>query len=214
MPRTDTVTTTVYTFDELSDEAKEKARDKWRENHLDYEWWDAVYNWADEVFKIIGIQSDDYVKCMGGKMRRKGPDIRFSGFCSQGDGACFEGSYSYTKGAAKAIRKDYPKEEELHRIVDELQALQRRHFFKLKARVRHTGHYHHSRSVEIEVFKEGYDYSGADDVHEEVSDLMRDLMDWIYEKLEQEHDYLLSDECIDESIRSNEVEFTEDGSRY
>lgn len=39
-------------------------------------------------------------------------------------------------------------------------------------------------------------------------------MRWIYKKLEQEHDYLLSDECVEENIKCNEVEFTEDGSVY
>ena len=123
--RDDTVITTVYTFDELSDRAKEKARDWYRERRaLDYGWWECTYEDVDNIFKIIGITSDDYVKCMDGTMRRKGPDIRFSGFSSQGDGACFEGSYNYKKGALKAIRAYAPKDEELHRIVRELQELE------------------------------------------------------------------------------------------
>ena len=32
--------------------------------------------------------------------------------------------------------------------------------------------------------------------------------------LTKEVDYLMSDEQVDESIRANEYEFTEDGSRY
>jgi len=211
--REDTVTTTVYKFSELSDAAKEKARNKWREAALYDSWWEYIYEWADEVFKAIGITSDDYVKCMDGKMRRKGPDIRFSGFSSQGDGACFEGSYSYAKGALKAVKAAAPKEEELHRIASELQDLQRRHFYKLSAQMRHMDMYCHSRSVEIEVYEDGL-YDVSEDVTEAISELMRDIMDWIYAKLEQEHDYLLSDECVDESIGYAEVEFTEDGSLY
>lgn len=32
--------------------------------------------------------------------------------------------------------------------------------------------------------------------------------------LEKEYEYLLSDECVDESIEANEYEFTEDGFRF
>lgn len=214
MPRTDTVTTTVYKFDELSDEAKEKARNWWREGGLDYDWWDSVYDDCDTIFKIIGITSDKMTKRMDGTIRRSGPCIWFSGFSSQGDGACFEGSYSYAKGAGKAIRKHAPEDTELHRIVDELQDLQSRHFYKLSATVNHSGHYYHKHCTEIEVYKDGDDYNVPADLHEGVSDLLRDLMRWIYRQLEEEYEYLNSDESVDETIRANEYEFTENGERY
>ena len=47
-----TITKTVYTFDELSDDAKEKARAWYRDGALDYEWWDATY----EDAKTIGLK--------------------------------------------------------------------------------------------------------------------------------------------------------------
>jgi len=43
------ITTTVYTFDELSDKAKDKARDWYRDGALDYEWWDSTYEDAENV---------------------------------------------------------------------------------------------------------------------------------------------------------------------
>lgn len=212
--REDTVVTKVYTFDELSDEAKEKAREWWREFALYDKWWDDVYGIADEVFKALGITSDKMTKRMDGSMRRSGPCIWFSGFSSQGDGACFEGTYSYAKGAAKKLKELFPHDEELQRIAKELQDLQSRHFYKLSAAVKHSGHYYHKHCTDIEVYIDGDDYNVAADLHEGISDLLRDVMDWIYEKLEAEHDYLLSDECVDENIHINEYEFTEDGNLY
>ena len=44
-----TITTTVYEFDELSDDAKEKAREWYRAGALDYDWWDAVYEDARQA---------------------------------------------------------------------------------------------------------------------------------------------------------------------
>lgn len=210
MPRTEEIT--IYTFDELSDEAKEKARDWWREGGLDYDWWDSVYDDCDTIFKIIGITSDKVVKTMEGATRRIGPCIWFSGFSSQGDGACFEGSYCYAKGAGKAIRKYAPKDEELHRIVDDLTTVQMRNGYKLEARLKHVGPYHHEHSVQIDVFKDGDDAS--DKAREAVRDALRDLMRWVYRQLKEEHDYLNSDESVDENIRANEYDFTEDGNRY
>ena len=34
---------TKFTFAELSESAKSTARDKWRENDLDYEWWEQCH---------------------------------------------------------------------------------------------------------------------------------------------------------------------------
>lgn len=210
MPRTEEIT--IYKFDELSDKAKEKARDWYRESMLTDDWWDGVYEWADEVFKIIGITSGKYVKTMNNTMRRTGPAIYFSGFNSQGDGACFEGSYVHLSGAPEKLRAEYPTEETLHKIADELQAVQARHGYQLSATSQHLGRHCHEHSVLISVFADG-DYA-EEDVAEEVRKCMRDLMRWIYDKLEQEQDYLLSDEYVDESIRANEHEFEADGSLY
>lgn len=47
-----TISTDVYTFDELNDEAKEKAREWAREFVCDYDWWDCIY----EDAKNIGLE--------------------------------------------------------------------------------------------------------------------------------------------------------------
>jgi len=47
-----TIETTVYTFDELSDEAKERARDWWCASYPLGEWWDCTY----EDAKMIGLK--------------------------------------------------------------------------------------------------------------------------------------------------------------
>jgi hypothetical protein len=44
-----TITKTIYQFDELSDQAKEKARDWWRGLLCYDEWWQSVYEDAEQV---------------------------------------------------------------------------------------------------------------------------------------------------------------------
>src|SRR5690606_33296995 len=123
MPRV--METTVYTFDELSDKAKEKARDWYRDGQLDYDWWDSVYEMAQTAGWILGIEMDHKTKNV--------PAIYFSGFSSQGDGACFEGTYKYKAGWRKALKAEFGGES-LPALLDigfSLQATQKRAFYKL-----------------------------------------------------------------------------------
>jgi len=191
--------TTVYKFDELDDDAKEKARKWYRSGGFDYEWWDCVYEDAKECAKLIGIDIDR---------------IYFSGFYSQGDGACFEGNYGYKKGGAKALKQHAPKDKELANIADGLQELQRKNFYSLSASVRHRGHYHHEMCTEFSIENTRHAYGDVDsDTEESLKDLLRDFMRWIYRRLEAEWEYLNSDASVDESIEANEYDFEEDGTR-
>jgi tRNA A37 threonylcarbamoyladenosine dehydratase len=94
----------------------------------------------------------------------------------------------------------------LHAIADTLADVQRRNFYRLTASVSHSGHYYHEHCTRIEVAD-----CAADD-EDTIAEALRDLMRWIYKSLEAEHDYLMSDECVDETIRANEYVFDENGS--
>ena len=208
------VETNVFQYDELDDRAKERAREWYSrpvfEDSCD---WEFVYEDAAEVADILGIDlRQRRVQLMGGGHRYE-PSIYFSGFWSQGDGACFEGTYRYAKGATKKIREYAPQDKELHRIADELQAVQRKHFYHLIASMNHTGHYCHSGCMSVEVEHNEDRYRDIGDAEEEITQLMRDFADWIYDRLESEYDYQTSDEAVEEAIRANEYEFDEEGER-
>ena len=208
------VETNVFQYDELDDRAKERARE-WYSRHVfeDSCDWEFVYEDAAEVANILGIDlRQRRVQLMGGGHRYE-PSIYFSGFWSQGDGACFEGTYRYAKGATKKIREYAPQDKELHRIADELQAVQRKHFYHLIASMNHTGHYCHSGCMSVEVEHNEDRYRDIGDAEEGITQLMRDFADWIYDRLESEYDYQTSDEAVEEAIRANEYEFDEEGER-
>ena len=203
------IQTPVFKFSELSDKAKARAREWYRQGALDYEWYDAVYEDAATIADILGIdlRTRKYT-FQNGTVKHNGTNIGFSGFWSQGDGAHFEGTYKYAKGAPKAIKKHAPKDAELLRIAEALQKIQSQYFYKLAATVKHRGHYQHENCTDILVYHTD-DY--RDVPEDDIIELLRDFMRWIYSQLEKEHDCLNSDEQVDEAIQANEYEFTENG---
>lgn len=210
-----TIEKTIYTFAELSDNAKERARDWWREGvTMDHDW-SHMYDDFERVADILGIDfKTKSVPLMGGGTRQD-PCIWWSGFWSQGDGACFEGTYSYAKGSRAKIREYAPQDAKLHRIADDLFVAQRRNFYRLDAMVRHSGRYYHEHSVSIDVeaMHDG-DRNVPADAEKAVEDALRDFCRWMYRQLEAEYEYQMSDESVDEMLEANAYEFTEEGTVY
>ena len=192
-----TNTVMTYTFDELDDEGKQTAINNYRDGNLDYDWWEFVYEDATAIGTLMGIDIDK---------------IYFSGFWSQGDGACFEGDYSYAKGSVKAIKAYAPLDKELHQIALDLSKVQRPTFYELSATVKQQGHYMHELCTDITVYDGTSDFCYAtDDQEEGVKEALRSFMQWIYSSLEKGHDWLNADEQIIESIEANEHVFLANG---
>ena len=130
-------------------------------------------------------------------------NIQFSGFSSQGSGACFEGSYSYMPDAVVKMEA-YCNDEELIRIAKELALLQitRRllSLAPLTANITTSGNYSHSGCMRVDVNSDDendeHDQVG-EDLEDDVTQLFRDFADWIYRTLETEHDWLCADEQVD-----------------
>jgi hypothetical protein len=234
-PMSRIVTKTVYRFDELSDEAKEKAREWYREGNLDHDWWDGVYDMWTKALNQIGFS-----------------DVRiyFSGFSSQGDGACFvaridiEAVLSFMsteRTASESISFDGENEDYLGWVIHEIGFVPEPKFARLLSLVdyfceygpiTHTGRYHHEQSVsysvdmDLPVVSDGCDKEGWTiyvPQHKRIGNLLRefresleelrvDLCMAIYKTLENEYEFLQSDEVIDESMEANEYEFDEDGN--
>ncbi|WP_199260355.1 antitoxin of toxin-antitoxin stability system [Paracoccus binzhouensis] len=209
------IETTVYRLGELSDAAKKKARVWYREGGFDYDWYDAVYEDFQRIAEILGIRLKTRTVRLMGRGSRQEPCIWFRGFWSQGDGACWEGFYSYRKSAPTIIRSYAPQDTTLHGIADALQAIQRRNFYQLRAEVSHRGHYYHEYCMAISVERDSPTYQDmTPDAEEIVSEALRDLARWLYRQLEREYDYLSSDEAVDETILANGFTFTETGRRF
>ena len=213
MPRI--VETTVFHLDELSERARETARAWYREAAAGDDWHECVFDDFEAICAILGVRlTTRSVRLFGGGTRQK-PCIWFTGFASQGDGACFEGNYGFAKGATKAIRTHAPQDSELHRIADALQAIQRRNFYQLRADVSQRGRGCHEYSMSIAVERDSPNNQQMTvDAEDTVTEALRDLARWLYRQLEREYEYQTSDTVTDEAILANEYTFTGDGRRF
>lgn len=202
-----TKTINLFTFNELSDSAKEKARNWWREGSNDDTFWsECVIDEAKEEGRNMGLDIDK---------------VYFRGFWSQGDGACFEGTWHACDVKAGETAKDWgdsPATKEVRRIAAEFEETAK-NFPNASFSVKHRGHYSHEFCTDFNVSL-GEDEDNGSISQEEwsraESDLIetaRDYMRWIYKQLEKEYEYQNSDEVIDELLESNGYTFREDGER-
>lgn len=214
--------TKVYQFDELSASAKEKARDWFREfeseNFADFAA-DSVIDDAVTIAKILGIElKQREVKTVGGKVRYE-PCIYWEGFSTQGSGANFEGRYV---GAPDGVQKlsehignTSDGDKTLRRIASGLAEIQSRYGWRASLSITTSGNYSHSHSMRFEDC--AWDDADLPEMSqadaEALADLLRQFANWIYSQLESEYAYRMEDEQIEDGIRANEYEFTEDGKR-
>ena len=175
------------------------------------DWWDSVYADFENICKIIGVYVNN-------------DEPSFSGFASQGDGASFTGTYrayafdmrageqhNFYELAPAEIRAHAPEDEELHRIADELCMLSRV-YFPLHINIARFGRSGcvHEQTMDCHVEPmDGDPDDWAEEVHAHAQEqgtlLMRDLARWLYRTLEDEYDYLTSDEAVWAAILDNEL---------
>jgi len=199
MPHLLTKSVTAFKYDELSESAKEKALEKMSDiNTEDSFWHECTIEDAKTIGAILGIDITN---------------IYFSGFSSQGDGACFEGNYKYKKESVKKIKEYAPKDETLHQIAKDLYLTQKKHSYDIGATIKHSGHYYHKYCTEINVYLRDDQWKRMQkDTDEGIKEALRDFMEWIYRTLEKEYDFQNSREQIEETIRANDYNFTEEGN--
>lgn len=191
----------TYTYNELSEEVKAKLRDKRRysEYYPYNDWHEGVIDMAKEEAEKFGLRIDE---------------IYWSGFSSQGDGASFTGSLRFKQ-------TDEELYEGVHPIYDEL--LKHHLFAKLQANgpmytycsITQSGYYYHENTMYFDWEFDGEEERAADylcSVEEGLSEALRDYARWIYEMLEKDYDYYMSDEVVDEDIAAQELTYDEDGS--
>lgn len=193
--RTQTETIEIFKLSELTEEAQKKALEKWNE-HSEF----------DSQFII-----DDYreiLECIGFSDVK----IYYSGFYSQGDGACFTGSYQYAKEWAKALKAhcDY---KDIIVIGGRLHALQSRYFYRLHCDIEHRCRYYHENSVSLSVLlSNDADISDYDGAHGDLLSIVQDISRIIYHALESNYDYQASMEYFVDACEANEYEFLYNGA--
>lgn len=193
-------------FNALPSAVRQKILDDERDTNCHFDWWTTVYDdFAEQLEDNFGIRVER---------------MYFSGFWSQGDGACFEGNvYEWSKFLDSLGYKD---------------ALLTSHAEDYWSfRVSHSGHYYHENCTTFhavlelptgpddEDFASDYFPVEADPVkaavqlavlskyneqslEEEFTKSFRKHMRALYRRLEEEHDYLTSDEAVLDSLEAND----------
>lgn len=186
-------------WEALTKSQRESMIDQYRDiNTSDgIEWWDYTYDTFRERMAAQGISVRE---------------IYFSGFWSQGDGACFGGCVSDWGMFLKAVKPDV--EESVWKFANA---------HDLSLAWWHSGHYYHEYSVSYseELSVENphdeeehpllYDaweiINGCSgpvaDLYDLMAEHLRSEMRQLYSDLEEEYDYLTSDEAITKYILDN-----------
>jgi hypothetical protein len=188
-----TIQETIYSFSELPENLQEKVI---AEFNADFGLFDArntIYD-AGELATIIGINNFK---------------VYYSGFYSQGDGACYTGVYSYNKGSLQNIKAYAPLDTELHTILQQLNRLQRKHGYKVEINIRHDCRYYHANSCNYLFNK---DLSQAEE--RAFIAALKEFMHWIYSRLKSDYEFCTSDEYVKEYIESNDYMFRSNGQIY
>lgn len=181
-------------WNQLTDERKEKLLEEHRDINVGYEWWDSIYEMLDEDLAGIGVRATEKY---------------FSGFWSQGDGACFNG-YVFNWALFLAA---VGKPELIPAAVDAPN-------FSWKS----LGRYCHENTVTFdtgglwldnpydekdeavrhEIWKANNGEGGAlYAVQGDLIEFLKDRMRRFYTALEEEYEYLNSDEPVLDYILAN-----------
>jgi hypothetical protein len=185
----------AYQYNELSEKARERARAWYRQES------------ANDLFDADCV-IDDWKE----KLEAYGfsaPQISYSGFSYQGDGALFTTGYCDMGKLLKAI-EPFTEDSLLRnarRIAGSLEViiLRRSHRYTHK----------HNCEVDIDIRALRSSHSRIDQVLEALKDKIEkfrlNLCTEIYNSLENEWNYQNSDEVIEDNIIANSHEFTQDG---
>jgi hypothetical protein len=193
-----TTETAIYSFSELSSTAKETACQEVL--------WD---EWSADIVS----QCTSILEAMGFYSRHGSLAVYFTGFWSQGDGACFTGQVSYEKGCLKKIKEEYPQWTELHEVVSRYAKVQKKAFYGISGRIEHSGMYYHEYSMDYYL----EDRNGAylnDDLEKEFKEVCQDLAKLFYKAIEEDYEYQISEECAEDTAEANGYKFLENGKLY
>lgn len=209
----------LFYFNELSETAKKKAVAKFYDVNVDDDWWDSVYEYFSMLCLSVGIEVDQ-------------EKTYFSGFSSQGDGAAFTADIDLFKLIEGIKEKKYLEHapnihEEIISFAPSQCPVDRRVLDLIKRNIIdiNVDAEPQSRSNRTKLnFDSGYthnecvNYKWIDAELEKLEEWIQDALDEftnaLYRLLNNDYDYLTSEEAIIDTILSNEYEFTKDGQKF
>lgn len=182
---------TVYFLDEV----KEKAIEQNRYININDPYWAdfVIEDWKNDL-DVIGFED---------------AQIYYSGFCSQGDGACFDANINVDKIANYLQSKNLINEDGKNKFID----LQNDFYLTIKSS--HNCRYCHenSRYTDLDCFyiEDEENKIFLHNIELMIEELRVSLCKQIYKNLEDEYYSLLTDEAVYEALQAQACYFEEDG---
>jgi hypothetical protein len=199
-----------FTIDELSGKAKENALEFFRDAEIEgIDWEDPIKEGFIEDMKEVGVRVDD---------------IYYSGFYSQGDGACFVGEVEdnelfLSKCLGFETKSNKILKKKLEIISNNIQI----QIYRNNSRYFHENTI--AASVDVDEHEEDLDiFISADlwipidldkegiKIEEETTEWARNESRKLYRKLENYFDELQSDESVKEYLRNRRAIFDRNGN--
>ncbi len=176
---------------------KEKVLQNYHDINVDFDgWYDAVYEKWIEDLKSYGFED---VK------------IYFSGFWSQGDGACFISKDINLSMLAEKLNFST-------REINCIKALQEQGY--IYSELTHNSNYYHEYSTFFVIY-DGYTRATWNRLLKivarleiAVKNLIIELSKGIFKDLQAEYEYLTSEDAILERLEMNDYEFDENGNIF
>ena len=179
------IETKVYTFNELSDEVKAKVIEKNLYLNVDHEWWENVYEDAENVgLKITGFDIGRGQDCTGA----------FT---------------TYAKKVAESILKEHGEQCETWKTASDYM----QEYTKVIANEcqEEADEICVAFNLQEGFCDVNHDYYYDPDTEDIDAEFLRSLLEDYRIMLQKEYEYLTSEEAIIECIAANEYEFTEKG---
>ena len=186
-----TISINLYTFGELTPAAQQKVIERDRFITVDDPFWyePIIEEWTEELHRRGFEQAK----------------ILFTGFGSQGDGACFTATVNIEQFLhALGLEDRFPQVIEAAQ-----QAL-------VEITIRHSYRYYFATSTDVRI-----QYDGDQDIDDALARLQRMIEDErktlgnaIYKALDEEFYYQISDEIVQDYLVANEYTYLSDGRRF
>lgn len=181
--------------------------EQYRDINTGYDWWDCVYDAFREDMEKVGIEVED---------------MRFSGFWSQGNGASFTG-YIREKPffTHHNLGESYPWMAKLMALGGsfDLRIVRTGHHYvhenTVSVELSHTDMFRNvlpDDDVRAEIIRQ-WDYlldGEYEGICQTVTDIIRDYCRDLYGQLQDEYEYLTSDEAVWEAIVANDLDKVEE----
>jgi len=190
----------IYTYDELSAEAKQKAREWYTSdnNHVPHDWYEDVYNIFKEMHADpIGLDIEQ---------------MSFSGFYSQGDGAAIvQASIDLEKMINHIYTHDCPDKKHLLKLV-RLEAFTAS---VIPYNFGYSSYSHGQVSIDLNLNYNKLKRATKliDWFEKRLENKIKELEQQLYKDLESDYEGFSEDETVEDNIIANEYTFDEQGNR-